>query len=105
MALFPPVLSSLRGPMHLRRVTPTSLRLLRLASLPSLTPPQRLTTPLALVPASPLPRVTVPLLVRTSLQRAMVAPQISPPRRTTLPTSLPVTPRLTLLPLLPPLSS
>lgn len=94
MALFPPTLGSLLSLVRLRRAIPTSLPPLRLASLPSLTPLQRLTTPLALVPTSPLPRVTVPLLVRTS-----------PPRRMTPRTSLPVTPRLTLLLLLPPLSS
>ena len=105
MALFPPTLGSLLSPMRLRRAIPTSLLPLCLASLPSLTLRQRLTTPLVQVPTSLLPRATGPLTVRTSLLRAMAAPQISPPRRMTPRTSLPVTPRLTLLPLLPPLSS
>lgn len=102
MALFPPVLSSLLGPMRLRRATPTSLGSLRLASLPSLMFLQRPTTPLVLVPTSPLPRVTVLPPARTSLPRGMATLLTSLPIRTTPPTNLPVTPSLTLLPPLPP---
>ena len=104
MALFPPTLGSPLSPMRLRRAIPTSLRRLRLASLPSLIFLQRLTTPLVQVPTSLLPRATGSLPVRTSPLRETAAPLTSPPRRMTPQTSLPATPRLTLLPLLPPLS-
>ena len=104
MALFPPTLGSLLSLVRLRRAILTSPPPLRLASLPSLTLRQRLTTPLAQGPTNLLPRATGPLTVRTSPLRGTVAPLTSPPRRMAPRTSLPVTPGLTLLLLLPPLS-